>query len=119
MFVTAEALLIHRAVRMMRLVRPLLLGGMVRTRLAKIIVQLAADATFAGDKRVLEDFGVIVVLTRGLLLFLNNAHDEGLESLYDVVRLTCAHVIHAEKAMIVNAGKFLEFFAALVVDHVD
>ena len=92
---------------------------MVGTRLAKIIIQLTANATFTRYKRVLKNLGVIVILPRILFLFFDNSHNEGLKSLRDVFGLTLANVIHTVEAMTVDASQFLEFLAALCVNDVD
>ena len=119
MFIATQTLLVHWAMRMMRLFLPLLLRGMVGTRLTEIIIQLTANATFTRNQSVLKNLGVIVILPRILLLFFNDAHNKGLKGLRDILGLTLANVIHAVKAMAVDAGLFLEFLAALLVNDVD
>lgn len=118
MLVATKTLLVHRAVRMMRPVMLLLLWRMVGTRRAEIIVQLAAYATLASDECIFENFRVIIVLTRVLLLLLDHPHNEGFESLCHIVRLTDAHMIYAEKAMSINACKLLEFLTPFVVNYI-
>jgi hypothetical protein len=54
-----------------------------------------------------------------LLLFLNDSHDEGFECLRNIVRLADTHVVHPEKTVTIDAGKFLKLFAPLHIDDVD